>query len=341
MNEIQEALVLFEQYNGINLENYVSYDYDCTDEEVFLLKDNYIGKDIIEERVQEWLEFFDDDDKYVFLELLSKYRYFTKEKYEKIMKHIYEKVLGELSEGDEKNSIMFITFPSKKGRCSGGDHLRAVLENILIGKFPKDNIIADVDKVEEADFNNIKYVVFVDDIVGSGNTLYGRVSSICKKFTLNQKNIKLYIATIYSNKNKIIQKKTDLEKKGIYISQIIEYETTGKCFASGCVFDEKTRSKYQEIVKKYETLIEEQKLDYDDEIESVLGFKNGQLLVSFYYNTPNNTLSTFWRPSKVSQPLFIRNKYTRPSTLDIRKNKEKTQKNAYLKRQIENGIKNE
>ena len=69
-------------------------------------------------------------------------------------------------------------------------------------------------------------------------------------------------------------------------------------------------------------------LDYDNEIESVLGFKKGQLLVSFYYNTPNNTLSSFWRPSKVSQPLFIRNKYIRPSTSEIRKNKERIKKQS-------------
>lgn len=342
MIEVKEALSAFESYNNIKLDNYVSDEYIYNPNEGPLFLDNYIGKDIFEKHITEWLEFFKDEDKHIFLELLAHYRYYTKEQYKNIMKSFYQKILEKLTTDNDKNSVLFITFSSKKGRASGGDHVRATLEETLIGKFPKDHIISDTDKVEQNIFDDIEYVVFIDDIVGSGATLYNSIKDVCEKFELyNKLNIKIFIAMVYANEKKIQQKKTQLQEKGIVVTELFVHESTGKCFGNERVFNKYMESKYQNIVKMYEEIIEENKLQNDTEFNSVLGFQNGQLLVSFYYNTPNNTLSVFWRPSKVSEPLFIRNKYIRPSIDDIRKNKKHYEKNGYMKRQLENGIKGE
>ncbi len=342
MIEVQKALSAFERYNNLKLNNYVSDDYKHTPSEGPLFSDNYIGKDIFEKHVTEWLEFFEDEDKHIFLELLAHYRYYTKEQYKSIMRSFYQDILEKVTIDKDKNSILFVTFPSKKGRASGGDHVRAMLEETLIGKFPKDHIISDTDKVEQNVFDGIEYVVFMDDIVGSGATLYNSVKDVCEKFELyNRRNMKIYIAMVYANEKKIQQKKKQLQKTGIIVTELFVHETTGKCFGDERVFDKYMESKYQDIVGKYEEKIEENKLQNDTEFDCILGFKKGQLLVSFYYNTPNNTLSVFWRPSKISEPLFIRNKYIRPSIDDIRNNKKHYEKNSYMKRQLENGIKSE
>ena len=147
---------------------------------------------------------------------------------------------------------------------------------------------------------------------------------------------------VYANEKKLNKKINQLRKnEGIIIDDLCVYEKTDKCFGTNSVFDKITCEKYKKIVEVYEKIIEDNKLDDDKEINSIMGFNNGQLLVSFHYNTPNNTLSSFWRPSKISIPLFIRNTFIRPSIDDIRKNKNHYRKNGYLKRQLENGIKDE
>lgn len=335
MEDVQNVMTAFEKYNNIHLDNYVSDDYPNEENKVIFF-DNYIGNDIFEKNVIEWLRFFEKKDRAVFMDLLSHYRYFTKEQYRKAMKDICRRIMEETA--GENDKVLLVTFPSKKGTASGGDQVRAMLEEILLGKLKKDHIISDTSKLDESVQNDIKYIVFIDDVVGSGATLFGNVRDLCHKLNLEKRtDIKYYIAMVYANESKIQKKIKDLKKGcGIDIENLFVYENTDKCFDSDIVFEEGKRRTYKSIVEYYETEIDKNKLDDDTEIESVLGFKNGQLLVSFHYNTPNNTLSIFWRPSKLPNfPLFIRNKYIRPSISDIRKTKNHCKSNAYLKRKLE------
>lgn len=343
MKEIQKAIKEFGIFNGINVENYVSYDYECSEIDDCIQFDSYIGKDVFEKHMQEWLEFFGDEDKECFLDIFTHYRYFTKRQYQRIMRIFYKKIFEKVSLEAEMDAVLIITFPSKKGVASGGDIVRATLEEQLIGKFRKDHIVSDTDKLEEDVLDSIKYIFFVDDIVGTGKTLYGNVKAIYNKLHLDKrKYIKLFVVAIYANENKIKKKLSQLNtNEGITIDDLYVYENTDKCFDTDKYFDYETCKKYKSVVTDYEKVIEKNKLDDDKEQNSILGFENGQLLVSFHYNTPNNTLSSFWRPSKISTPLFIRNTYIRPKIEDIRKNKKHCKKNGYLKRQLENGIKGE
>ena len=335
MENIQNVMTAFAKYNNIHLDNYVSDDYLNEENKMFFF-DNYIGNDIFEKNIIKWLSFFEEKDRAVFMDLLSHYRYFTKEKYRKAIKEICGHIMEEI-EG-ESDKVLLVTFPSKKGIASGGDQVRAMLEEILIGKLKKDHIISDTTKLDESVYNGIKYIVFIDDIVGSGTTLFGNVRAVCDKLPLGKRtDIKYFVAMVYANKRKIQRKINELKNKyGIDIQNIFVYENTDKCFDSNVMFEEGTRKVYKTITEYYEIKIEENKLDDDMEIDSILGFQKGQLLVSFHYNTPNNTLSVFWRPSKLSNdPLFIRNKYIRPSISDIRKAKNHCKNNAYLKRKLE------
>lgn len=95
-----------------------------------LIPDNYIGKDIFEERVREWLEFFAEEDKEIFLELLKCYRYFTRSQFRRIIFKIHQTIIEKTFWGVEQNSVLFITFPSKQGVASGGDTIRAIFEQV-------------------------------------------------------------------------------------------------------------------------------------------------------------------------------------------------------------------
>ena len=343
MNKVQNAIIEFGNYNQIKMDKYASDEYMDTVGNEEYIPDNYIGKDLFEEHVNNWLEFFDEEDKDVFLELLKHYRYFTRSQFRKIMNEFRRVIIEKLSLEIEQDNVLVITFPSKRGVASGGDVIRAIFEEVSIGKFKKHQIISDTDKVDIKILDEIKYIFFVDDLVGSGTTMYGNIRGTYEKLQLNLKpDIKLFIITIYANEERIKKKIKELEEKeNILIDSLYIHEGAQKCFEMEQLGDRNKREEYRAVVEKYEQLIEKNKLDGDEEKDSILGFQKGQLLVSFHYNTPNNTLSTFWRPSTISVPLFIRNTYIRPSVKSIREKKKRFQENGYKMRKLQNGIKSE
>ena len=61
-----------------------------------------------------------------------------------------------------------------------------------------------------------------------------------------------------------------------------------------------------------------------------------KLTISFYYNTPNNTLCNFWEYSDIHTPLFERRSQTRPSVNNLKTRKSNNEINAYLQKAIKN-----
>lgn len=115
--KVDEAIRIFETYNEIKIENYSSDSSVGMDDKI---SDNYIGQDIFALHVKEWLELFEDEDKYVALELLKNYRYYTERKLRKSLRDIVAKIQEAEMEQEDLNAVYFITFPSKNGVKSGG-----------------------------------------------------------------------------------------------------------------------------------------------------------------------------------------------------------------------------
>ena len=62
-----------------------------------------------------------------------------------------------------------------------------------------------------------------------------------------------------------------------------------------------------------------------------MGFEKNRLILSFYYNTPNNTLSTFWRAGVDMEPPFYRDgdQISRPTLEDLKRRKAQACAQAY------------
>lgn len=327
--KVEEAIRKFEKYNDIKIENYSSDSSVGMDDKI---PDNYIGQDIFALHVKEWLELFEDEDKYAALELLKNYRYYTERKLRKSLRDIVAKIQEAEMEQEDLNAVYFITFPSKNGVKSGGDDLRSMLQIAALGRLTKDNVIADTQKNIKEILDNADIIVFMDDVVGSGRTMYGNVKQCIDKLELNLRpEIKLYIAVLYGREAKINKKVKELEKLGVKI-EIVICEKARKCFDEACIFEKSEAQRIRKIIKEYEKKIEEN--SESDGKKYILGFEENQFLISFCYNTPNNTLSNFWKPSKISVPLFIRNSYKRPSIDEVRKFKYNNQQNAYIRGQM-------
>ena len=67
-----------------------------------------------------------------------------------------------------------------------------------------------------------------------------------------------------------------------------------------------------------------------------MGYRNGALGISFYYNTPNNTLSSFWLKTKTNIPPFHREeKHIEAILDDLKKAKKKTDRSKYEAKRID------
>ncbi len=331
---IDEAIDEFEKYNRLHINEYVSDSLDIDDDRK---RDNYIGKDVFKTRILEWLQSFGEEDRKVFLELLKKYRYYTENKLRKVFINWVKYIKDNYCNEQDMQSVFFVTFPSKNGIQSGGDSIRSLFEISTIGMIKKDNFIADTQKNKERIVNEGKVVVFFDDVVGTGTTMYGNIVRVYNELEMNKyPEKKLVVALVCANEKVVNDKIKDLNKRGIGMDVLI-YEKMEKCFRNDGdgIFEKNLAEEYREIVRKYEEEIQKNNIDGSDK-NFILGFGKCEFLLSFFYNTPNNTLSNFWRPSKVSVPLFIRSSYVRPRIDFIKEQKLKNQKNGYEMKKMEN-----
>ena len=73
-------------------------------------------------------------------------------------------------------------------------------------------------------------------------------------------------------------------------------------------------------------------------MEDIWGKGNAEGLVSFYNNTPNDTLGIFWKETNENEPLFPRNNDIRPKWRKMKKNRKYRKfQNANNFRRNENG----
>ena len=324
--DIEQSILKFENTNNIKVNKYYSNSANYNGDN---LPDKYIGEDILFNNIQEWLEICEDEEeKKCVLELFEQYMYFP---YDKFQREVI-KIIGKLkSEGVDINNTFFIVFSSSKGVASGGDSISSALTLAIMNDSVKENIITDTEKATDIlkqNIQNYKYIVFCDDVIGSGYTLNTKIKHFFDRFNIAS-GTTIYISLICGRKKKIIEKikefNKELGKKYNVCFKYILLNPIKKCLDESSI-EEINKNK----IKKIEERVEEYAIE-DKDKTYFCGFNENQLLVSFFYNTPNNTLSLFWRPTIISVPLFQRTSYKRLTIDDCRKNKERLSNNAYIK----------
>ena len=323
----EEALRSFQQKNNVDITEYRSTLMESRKERKIF--DPYIGYDTFEENVDCWIENFDDQD--TMYSLLANYTYIVRDSYIDNLCNIVQKIV-ESTGGNEKilERTFFITFPSSKGVKSGGDNLRAELPLLVMEYMRKDQFIEDHNKYFDKNsyqrfahnsIYNAECIVFIDDILGSGKTAIKNINSFMNKYK-PEKQVRFFLVAMYSEvsvKQKIEQK---LKKEG-YAVDLIVLNDLYKCMSPNYIFSSEEVDEKEKIIRSYEDIVAGENKDI------IMGYDESQLLISFYYNTPNNTLCCFYKPTKVNFPLFIRNSYKRPTVHEIRDNRKKKAENAY------------
>ena len=119
-----------------------------------------------------------------------------------------------------------------------------------------------------------------------------------------------------------------LKKRGVNINLIYNQEWIAvPAFQRTDIFAISERADAIARIRKYEVLIDAYMKEPNKSY--ILGFWGCRQLVSFYYNTPNNTLCTFWRWTDTHTPLFPREKQPQIQLKYLQSVKRKKDSNAY------------
>jgi len=330
MDEIEKTISAFERYNDLEIKDFVTQSGREKCSERNIKTDKYIGKDVFRANIENWITLFDAEDRSVYLNLLKRYRYYPEQAIKNALYTLAYKIKNDCSLQDF-DDIYFITFASKNYRTSGGDSLRAYLRTEL--NLGVDNSLLDTSPNLSDICEKAKVIAFLDDMAGSGMTMYGRFISLIDKLKLTEyPGIKVYAVFICAN-TEVVNKKIRGVFQKTNVAIIPEIHEKLEKELSRNKFDTDSAYKHAlEVTGKYDRLIYENRYESDTEQKCIRGFEDSQLLLSFCYNTPNNTIAAFWRPSKISSPLFLRaNSQKRSMNIsDLRTKQEKTRRNCYF-----------
>lgn len=280
---------------------------------------------LLPEQIDKWLSNIHPDDHHLFLSLLSRYTYLTQAQCKlrygflaALLKDKLKALNATLSE------VMFVTVESSAGRATGADNVRADLKQQLFGEIYKEQIVPAERNLKSEDLEQYKAFVFLDDIIGSGMTLWKHLYSFCERFSINGcGKHKLFYACIVPRADGIKHICKNCTQKKITAHPLFDASWTEEAAFPTDSPEYAQAAKYEKIIDDYL---------WDGRKSFFMGFNKNRLLVSFYYNTPNNTLSTFWaNVPETNHPPFLRdgNQKSRPTVNALKMKKAELTERAY------------
>lgn len=209
-----DALNLFFRKNGINYASASNVNDGNYDKRIADLPN----------QVDQWLRQIDDTDHALFLEMLSCYTYLTEAQCQLRYVEILSKLQQDLSALQvQRSEILFVTVESSSACKSGGDNVRADLHKRNLTELKKEQIIAAQSNLDAECLSQYKAIVFLDDIIGSGITLWKEIASFCKRFDIpNRYDPALFYACIAPRREGVRHIERNCRKSGLSIRDIFD-----------------------------------------------------------------------------------------------------------------------
>lgn len=265
------------------------------------------------DRLDAWLRELPPADHPAFLTLLSGYTYLTtrtaSEQYAALLNRFEAELNGR---GIPLSAALFVTFEASNGKKGGSSHVQTDFHRLSVERVHKAQIVASVSRLPSVE--SAQAILFLDDIQGSGKTTFDGISGFCKRFpaVLDSKLPLYFAALVPTERGERFVTQACLDK-GISITPFqwgCAYSR--RAFEDGFLFPRGEQAPEYARVKQYEDMIDAylanppKKHPKRARVSCSMGFEDSQLLVSFYYNTPNNTLCSFWKETDRHIPLFYR-----------------------------------
>lgn len=265
----------------------------------------YRGEAIQADKIRQWLSQFDTNSKqrvaFTLLENLMFYDdYIIKGK----LKEIYNQASRALEwhiQGTKKQHVL-VSYLDKSVGKSGAEYAKLFAS---YNKIYVDNIIIPSKLPKAMNNKNIQALVFIDDIIGSGNSICTNLEELFLddgfKEALSNNPIKIFIGVICG-----FQKaKEKLERKVKKLSSDIEIHICDLLDESDRCFSE-TSKIFPEQNKRQEAQTLSYEYGVQLESKQPLGYSNCQTLIVFPKTCPNNSLPILWKKTAYWTPLFER-----------------------------------
>lgn len=148
---------------------------------------------------------------------------------------------------------------------------------------------------------NIRRYVFIDDFCGSGTQATQYLKDIVENIKFEDSNIEVNYLMLFSTENGI----KEVRKFKIFnkVDAVFTIDETFKTFESN--------SRYYKVVPDSsidKIFARDTAKKYGNNLfcGAPLGYKDGQLLIGFHHNTPDNCLPIFWSELNKWTPIFKR-----------------------------------
>jgi len=272
---------------------------------------SYKGKEVSTDIIREWLEQFEsiEDQRCVF-KLLENTKLYTNNEIREKMEDLFRLVRNEIRSADKarfiekgklKRDDILVSYLDQNPVKSGAEYAKIFVE---ANNIYKDNS-TNPDKLQKklVELSNINALVFVDDFIGTGNSIIDNIEPILvnHKERIVEKNILVIIGVITGfqeakHKVEVFAKKNNLPIKLFLLDPLDE---SNKCFnVNSLIYTVPIkREKAKDICNKIGLRLEK---------KHPLGFGNCQATVVFPNTCPNNTLPILWKETNNWKPLFRR-----------------------------------
>lgn len=138
--------------------------------------------------------------------------------------------------------------------------------------------------------NSINHIVFLDDFCGNGNQAVTYIRDLVKQIKELNPACKIDYFVLVGNKKGLDHVKEEAKIKAP--KALFELDESFKCFSSNSrYFVEQKEGIDKDFCKK---MCEDYGMGRYKDAKSPLGYDDDELLLSFFHNTPNNTLPVFW-----------------------------------------------
>mgnify|MGYP001863913647 FL=1 len=258
------------------------------------------------DKFENWIDDLDQKELYILSKLLKNYNYHSRKDSFEIVTNLAEKTMEEFNINNDNTIIS----PVRKSDGKINSSYEYWLIHRNVSGLSKNIYYDSLDGILDEEWDNIENVVYIDDCSGTGHQFVKFLERQNKSF--QGKRIIFIVIEIMEDAIQFI--KNYSHKTGIQI-QIRSKVVAGKAFKNSS--DEE---------KNIFTAMSRKRKIRDNYI---MGYKDAEALMTFYNNTPNDTLGIFWFPIDDKKPIFSREMDIQPGWKRSRDEKNTRRRERY------------
>lgn len=277
-------------------------------------------------QIGKWLENFEEEEQIQALFLLSQFMYFGNIQMRNLLKSLYRdlfqyKIIEKIrKDNGDTRDLNIIDLEYKKALSKtrflglgnpseSGPHLlyffrqeNSLSKKLFINTF---EIFAQNDGELSLRYPEVDHYVFVDDFCGSGSQAKKYSEIMLKNLKELDSTLKVSYLMLFGTKlgKEIVRMETLFD----HVDSVYEFDESFKCFEKNSrIFKDAELPISQDIAEKISFKYGRSLMErickksvkssevYSCSTKNAHGFGDGQLLVGFHHNTPDNSLPIFW-----------------------------------------------